>query len=379
MAKKDYYEILGVGRDASADEIKKAFRRLARKYHPDVNPDDPRAEDKFKEINEAFEVLKDPEKRSAYDQFGEAGLEGMGFDPRQAQSFSSFEDLFSDFGFGDIFSIFGGGRRGRSGPEPGADLRYDLEISLDEAFAGVSKKINVPRFEKCHVCNGTGAEPGSSAEKCPKCGGTGEVRTVRRMGFMQSVSIGQCGMCHGTGRVIKKPCRSCGGTGREKVTRTVEVKVPAGVDDGQYLRLAGQGEASENGGQTGDLYVVISIREHPVFERHENDLFCKTVISIPTAVLGGSVEVPTITGKAKMQIPPGTQSHTVFRLKGQGMPKLHGRGRGDQFVKVVVKTPEKMTKEQKELMERLKKTMGDEIPETKKGFFERLKEMGSRQ
>ncbi len=381
MAKKDYYDILGVSRDSSEEEIKKAFRHLARKYHPDVNQDDPQAEEKFKEINEAFDVLKDPGKRSAYDQFGEAGLEGAGFDRNEARGFGSFDDLFRDFGFGDIFNVFGGmggGSQRRHGPEPGADLKYDLNITLADAFTGITKNIEVPRFEHCHVCDGTGAKPGTSPRKCPKCGGSGEVQIVRKVSFMQSVSIAPCDRCRGSGRLIDKPCSNCNGAGREKVMRKVEVKIPAGVNDGQYLRLSGQGEAGENGGHPGDLYVVMSVTEHPIFERHENDIFCKTVVSIPTAVLGGEIEVPTMTDNAKMKIPPGTQSHTVFRLKGQGMPKLHGRGKGDQFVKVVIKTPEKLSKTQKDVMQDLRKTMEHETADTRKGFFERLKEIGSR-
>jgi len=378
MAKKDYYEIMGVSRDAPEEEIKKAFRHLARKYHPDVNPGNREAEERFKEINEAFEVLKDPERRAAYDQYGEAGLEGMGFNPRQAAGgFASFDDLFRDFGFGDIFDIFSGfggrGERGR-GPRPGADLKYDLEISLEDAFRGLTTKIEVPRFESCSACGGTGAKPGTSPKQCPRCGGTGEIRHIRRNAFMQTVSIALCDRCGGSGMVIESPCPNCKGTGMERKTRTVEIKIPPGVDDGQYLRLGGQGEAGSNRGQPGDLYVVISVKEHPVFERHEDDVFCKTTISIATAVLGGEVEVPTLTGKAKLRIPPGTQSHTVFRLRGQGMPALRGHGRGDQLVKVVVDVPKKLDRDQSRIMAGFRKAMGEEKPKTEKGFFERLKE-----
>ncbi len=376
---KDYYDVLGVSRDASQEDIKKAFRKLARKYHPDVNEDKKAAEEKFKEINEAFEVLKDPQRRATYDQYGEAGLEGMGFDPRRAGAgFGSFDDLFRDFGFGDIFDVFtglgGGRRRGRRGPAPGADLKYELEIDLADTLKGVKRKIEVPRHEKCSVCRGSGGKPGTDQRQCTKCDGTGEVRVVRRMGFMQTVNISQCDRCSGRGTVFEEKCGNCAGTGREKVNRKIDVDIPAGVDDGQYLRLEGQGEVGENGGASGDLYVVISVRAHPVFERHERDIFCKTVINLATAIMGGDVEVPTLTGKAKLRIPSGTQSHTVFRMRGQGIPKIHGGSRGDQLVKVVVNIPDKVSGEQKEILNDLCRSMGRDKPATEKGFFERLKE-----
>ncbi len=376
MPKKDYYETLGVDRDSSEEGIKRAFRHLARKHHPDVNPGDKGAEERFKKINEAFEVLKDPEKRAAYDQFGEAGLEGAGFRPHGAGEFPGFDELFRDFGFGDIFDVFsglGGRARARRGAIQGADLKYELDITLENSFEGITTKIEVPRHERCPDCRGTGAMPGTSPKTCPECGGAGEVRTIKRMGFMHALNIGPCGRCRGTGTVIDRPCKNCSGTGLKKVTRKVEVNVPAGVDDGQYLRLAGQGEAGSNGGPPGDLYVVITLREHPVFERHDTELFCKTTIGIATAITGGSIEVPTITSTAKLKIPPGTQSHTVFRLRGQGMPELRGRGRGDQLVKVVVKIPSKASREQIGSLKELDDA-GSESPSTDKGFFERLRE-----
>ncbi len=375
MPEKDYYKILGVSRDASEEEIKRAFRHLARKWHPDVNPGNREAEERFKEINEAFEVLKDPEKRAAYDQFGQAGLEGTGFRPG-THGFPSFDELFRNFGFGDIFDVFSGfGERERRSqrPEQGADLKYDLEITLEEAFHGIETEIDVPRFEQCSVCGGSGAKPGTSPRECPKCRGTGEIRMVKRTAFMQTINIAPCDRCRGEGTVIDSPCKKCEGTGKEKKTRKVKVKIPAGVDDGQYLRLAGQGEAGSRGAPPGDLYVVISLKEHPVFERHGMDIFCKASISLPIAVLGGEIEVPTLKGKAKIRIPQGTQSHTVFRLRGQGMPELHGRGRGDQLVKVVVEIPERLSRKQKKLMEEYAKTLGKKT-ETGKGFFERFRE-----
>jgi molecular chaperone DnaJ len=366
MPKRDYYEILGIPRNASQEEIKRAFRHLARKYHPDVNPGDKEAEEKFKEINEASEVLKDPEKRSAYDQFGEAGLEGF-----RPEGFPSFDELFKDFGFGDIFDIFSDFRE-RARYQRGVDLKYEMEIALEDAFNGITTKIEIPRFERCSMCNGSGAKPGTSLRECPKCGGTGEIRIVRRTAFMQTMKITPCNKCNGEGKIIETPCKNCNGTGRERKTRIVEVKVPAGVEDGQYLRLAGQGEAGLNGGPPGDLYVVINVREHPIFERHGDDLFCKTTIDLKTAILGGEIEIPTLTSKAKLKIPPGTQSHTVFRLPGEGMPRLRAHGRGDQLVRVVVEIPSKLTRRQEEIIKEFVKEVGK--PKTTRGFFERLRE-----
>ena len=368
MREKDYYEILGVSRDASQEEIKKAYRKLARKYHPDVNPGDKEAEEKFKLINEAFEVLGNPEKRSAYDQFGYA----PGEESHAGRGFSGFEDLFRGFGFDDIFDVFSFGE-GRHRHAQGADLKFDLEISLEDAFRGMETEISIPRFSECSSCGGSGARPGTSPAKCPKCGGTGEIRIVKRNSFMQTINISQCDRCDGKGEVIEFPCNKCGGTGMERREGKVRVKIPPGVEDGQYLRLAGQGEPGSGSGPPGDLYIIIHIKEHPVFERHGSDLFCKAVIDLPTAVLGGSIEIPTLSGKARIRIPPGTQSHTVFRLRGQGMPRLRENGRGDLLVKVVVDIPKKLSREQKELMERFSKTMSRKR-ETVKGFFERLKE-----
>lgn len=375
MPEKDYYEILGVGRDDDEKEIRRAFRRLARKYHPDVNPGKKEAENRFKEINEAFEVLSDPEKRATYDQFGKAGLEGAGYRPGEG-GFPGFEEIFKNFGFGDIFDVFSGmgGRRERTGPQQGADLKYDMEIDLEEAHSGVKRKIEVPRYEKCGECGGSGARPGTSPVKCPFCHGTGQMRTVRRSGFMQAVSVSPCQKCRGSGEIVEEPCKECGGSGRVKRSRKVTVEIPQGIEDSQYLRLDGQGEAGPRGGPAGDLYVHVRIKEHPVFERHGESLFCKTSVELPLAVLGGEIEVPTIRGKAKLKIPAGTQSHTVFRLKGQGMPFLHGRGKGDQFVKVVVKIPKKLSREQEKLVKGLDDSMGTKKATTEKGFFERLRE-----
>ena len=284
MAKKDYYKILGVDKNASQDEIKKAFRRLARKYHPDVAGKE--SEEKFKEINEAFQILNDPQKRAQYDQFGHAA-----FKPGDFSGFRwpSFDDLFRDFGFGDIFDVFSGFRDRRRGPEQGADLKYNLEITLEEAFSGVSKKIQVPVFVICKNCNGTGAKDGS-LKNCPDCDGTGEIRMMRRSAFAQVVNIVACNRCGGSGQIIEKPCDICGGAGRIRKKKIIEVKIPKGVDNGSYLRIRRQGESGYNGGPPGDLYVVISIKLHPIFERYENDLFCKTIISLGQAVFGAEIE-----------------------------------------------------------------------------------------
>jgi molecular chaperone DnaJ len=368
MPKKDYYQILGVGKDANQEEIKKAFRQLARKYHPDVAGKE--SEEKFKEINEAFQVLNDPQKRAQYDQYGSSAFRSEDF---SGSRWPSFDELFRDFGFGDIFDVFSGFReRGRAGPEEGADLRYDLEINLEDAFLGLTEKIDVPGFVACKTCDGTGAKHGSTKE-CPDCDGRGEVRKLRRSAFAQVVSIAACNRCNGSGQIIEKPCDDCKETGRVHRTKKIEVKIPRGVDDGSYLRVSGQGEAGHNGGSPGDLYVVIHVKRHTIFDRHESDLFCQATISLGQAILGSEIEIPTINGKAKLKIPAGTQSHTVFRLKGQGMPDLHSSRRGDQLVKIVVKIPENLNEKQKSVLRELVGS-GAEKVETTKGFFERMRE-----
>ncbi|MFH1126840.1 MAG: molecular chaperone DnaJ [archaeon] len=385
MPKKDYYDLLGVSKNASPDEIKRAYRKLARKYHPDVNPDNKEAENKFKEINEAFEVLSNPQKRTQYDQFGHAafqqggpggggGFSGFGGGFGGGGGFSSFEDIFSG-GFDDIFNVFSGmrGQDTRQRARPGADLRYDIKITIEEAYAGVSKKIDVPRFERCEICKGTGAKSGTSKKTCSKCNGSGQVRQVRRSFLGQMVTIGTCDRCNGQGTVIETPCPECSGSGRVKRTRTIEVNIPEGVDEGSHLRIAGEGEAGFNGAQSGDLYIVIHVEPHKIFDRYENDLYCKTTIGIAQATLGDEIEIPTIKGKAKLKIPPGTQSHTIFRLRGQGMPDVHGRGIGDQQVKVVIDIPKKLTKKQKELIEEYAKETKQSAT-VGKGFFDKMKE-----
>jgi len=386
--KRDYYEVLGVKKDATDEEIKKSYRIQARKFHPDVNPGNKDAEENFKEVNEAFEVLKDPQKRAQYDQFGHApfagggagagagGFSGFGGGGGSA-GFENFEDLFSSFGFGDIFDVFTGGRkRGgrRGGPVDGADLRFDLKITLEEAFAGTAKKIDVPRYEKCPTCKGSGVKPGTSLKECTKCGGRGEVQAVQRTPFGQFVSVRTCDKCGGLGTVAEALCPECDGAKRVEKTRTIDVKIPAGVSTGSHLRVEGMGEEGTNGGYSGDLYVVLHVDPHSVFDRYENDLYAKTSISIPQAIFGAEVEVPAIKGKVKLRIPQGMQSHTIFRIKGQGMPDVRTGKRGDLLIRVVVKIPEKMSVKERDILKEYAKVAEGTEAKVEKGFFDRFKE-----
>jgi len=342
MAKRNYYEVLGVNRDASEDEIKKAYRRLAMKYHPDRNPDNPKAEEQFKEAKEAYEVLSDSSKRAAYDQFGHAGVEpGGGGGGFGGAGMGSFADAF-----GGIFDeIFGGGR-GRSNVYRGADLRYNLEISLEEAARGTETRIRIPTMVECDACRGSGARKGTSPAVCPTCGGHGQVRM--QQGFF---SIQQtCPKCHGTGRFIPDPCPNCHGAGRVKQHKTLSVKIPAGIDEGDRIRLSGEGEPGVNGGPPGDLYVQIHIKPHPVFQRDHDDLHCEMPISFTTAALGGEIEIPTLDGAAKLKIPPETQTGKVFRLRGKGIKGVRSISQGDLLCHVVVETPVNLTERQKELL-----------------------------
>ncbi len=342
--KRDYYEILGVSKDASADEIKKTYRKLALQYHPDRNKD-AGAEEKFKEISEAYAVLSDPDKRSQYDRFGHAGIDGQ----------YSAEDIFrgADFGgFGDIFDMFfGGGRRGPRGPRRGSDLQYDLYVTFEEAAFGIRKDIDIPRTENCSACSGTGAKEGTSPKRCPTCGGSGQVRSTHSTFGMQFVSTTPCSTCHGRGQIIEFPCPVCGGSGRVRKRRKLTVNVPGGADSGLSLRLGGEGEAGEPGAPAGDLYVIIHVMEHRYFKRVDYDVISELSISFPQAALGADVMVETLYGQVKMNIPAGTQTHSVFRLKGKGIQHLRGHGKGDQLVRVVITTPTKLSKEQKELLE----------------------------
>jgi molecular chaperone DnaJ len=353
VSKRDYYEVLGVSREATEQEIKSAYRKLALKYHPDRNQGDKTAEEKFKEAAEAYAVLADAEKRSAYDRFGHAGVSSAagagGFDPT---IFADFGDIFGGlrdiFGFGDIF---GGGRRG--GPQRGSDLRYDLEISFEESARGVETAVQIPRQEQCDTCRGSGAAPGSAPSVCPHCNGRGQIRY--QQGFFTVAQT--CRQCGGAGRVITKPCAECHGNGVIARQRKLTVKIPAGIASGQRLRLQGEGEAGSAGGPPGDLYVVVHVQESAVFQREGDDLFCRVPITFPIAALGGEVKVPTLDGHEMLTVPEGTESGHVFRLRAKGMPSVTGRGRGDLHVAVDVATPKKLTKEQRHLLEQLAKTM----------------------
>ncbi len=353
MSKRDFYEILGVNRDASDDEIKKAYRKLAMKYHPDRNPDNPSAEEKFKEAKEAYEILSDAQKRAAYDQYGHAGVDpqaGMG------GGFGGGGGGFAD-AFGGIFDeIFGGrgggGGGGRSNIYRGADLRYNLEITLEQAAFGTETKIRIPTMEECEHCHGSGAKPGTQPQTCPTCSGSGQVRL--QQGFF---SIQQtCPKCHGTGRIIPEPCKDCHGAGRVKQHKTLAVKIPAGVDEGDRIRLTGEGEHGVNGGPPGDLYVQIHLKQHAVFTRDHNDLHCEMPISFTTAALGGEIEIPTLDGAASIKIPGETQSGRVFRLRGKGIKGVRSHTHGDLMCHVVVETPVSLTDRQKELLRELEES-----------------------
>jgi len=376
MTKRDYYEVLGIGKNATKDEIKKAYRKLARKYHPDVNKD-AGAENKFKEISEAYEVLADENKKANYDRFGhagaQAGFSGGGF---SWNDFSHFEDISDIFGrdfFGrDIFDVFFGGRGRRRGSSArrGSDLRYDLDISLEEAAFGAEREISIQRNETCKECMGSGAKSSSDIVTCPACGGTGQLKQGRRTPFGQFVTVTTCSECRGEGKTIKKPCSRCDGSGISAKRRRISVKIPTGVESGSYLRLHGEGDAGIKGGSAGDLYVVIHVKPHNDFRRDGSDIIYELPISFSQAALGDEVEVPTLKGKAKMKIPAGTQTGTFFKLRGEGIPRLYGRGRGDELVRIRVVTPEKLGKRQKEIFEELSELEGGK----KRSFMEGVKE-----
>ncbi len=376
MAEKSYYEILGVSRGATDEEIKSAYRKLAIKYHPDKNKGNKEAEEKFKEATEAYEVLRDPNKRQLYDQFGKAGLNGAagggyGDSGFGHGAYTDFSDIFGNFE--DIFEgMFGGGGRGSrrsSGTIRGSDLRYNLEISLEDAVMGKEFKIEVPKNDVCPDCHGTGAAKGTSPLTCPECGGTGSIR--RSQGFF-SVSV-TCPRCNGRGKIFTNPCRTCGGTGLVERKKTVHVRIPPGVESGSRLKIQGEGEAGPNGGPHGDLYVVIQVRKHPVFERNGNDLIIVKNISLSMACLGGEIEVPTIDGKTiSLKIPEGTESGQIFRLKGYGVPYVGSYGKGDQHVIVKISIPKKLTKRQRELLEEFARESGEKVPNGRKsGLFSR--------
>ena len=384
MAKRDYYEVLGVGKTADEKELKAAFRKLAKQLHPDANPGDKTAEAKFKEINEAYDVLKDPQKKAAYDRFGHQAFEGgmgggrgpgggAGFGPEFNSSMSDiFEDLFGDFMGGG--GGRGGGRRGGrggggGGASRGADLRYNMEISLTEAFTGKSAQIRVPSSVQCDVCNGSGAKPGSSPKTCSTCGGQGAVRS--QSGFFTVERT--CPTCQGRGQVISDPCSNCSGQGRVTKERTLSVNIPAGVEDGTRIRLANEGEAGLRGGPSGDLYIFLSVKPHEFFQRDGSDLFCKVPVSMTVASMGGEIEVPTIDGKkARVSVPEGTQTGKQFRLKGKGMPVLRSSQSGDMYIQVAVETPVNLTRRQRELLKEFEKEARNNSPESE-GFFAKAK------
>ncbi|HWJ02543.1 MAG TPA: molecular chaperone DnaJ [Verrucomicrobiae bacterium] len=369
MSKRDYYEVLGVGKEASETEIKKAFRKLARQYHPDVNPGDKGAEAKFKEINEAYEVLSDSQKKAQYDQFGHAA-----FSQGAEGGFGGFGGG-GDFGFGDIFDMFfGGGGQRRNGPAKGADLRYNLDMTFEEAAFGLEKDINVPRNENCDNCGGTGAAPGSSPKTCPKCNGSGQIQYTQSTPFGRFVQSRVCEECRGNGKIIEKPCPDCGGVGTVRKVRKIHVAIPAGVDTGSRVRVTGEGEPGERNGPHGDLYIYIKIKPHKFFHREGNDVITEMNISFPQAALGDEIEVPTLDGKVSLKVPEGTQSGTFFRLRGKGIPDVHGRGRGDQHVKVTVVIPGKLDEKQKDILRQFADTLGENPAGVEKGFFEKVKD-----
>jgi molecular chaperone DnaJ len=372
VSKRDYYEVLGVGRDADEQSIKGAYRKLALKHHPDRNPDDPTAEEKFKEASEAYSVLSDPQKRAAFDRYGHAGLQGtgagpQGFDPSQ---FGDFSDILGDFfGFGDLF---GGGRGGRRGNRQarGEDVRYDLEIEFEQAVFGMSAEIQVPRMERCERCSGSGAEPGSGPVTCPTCHGRGEVL------YQQSfLSIRRtCSTCNGGGQIIRNPCSTCRGQGYKQVLRKLKVNIPAGVDDGTRLRLSQEGQPGANGGPAGDLYVFLKVKEHSFFQRRENDLHCAIPVNIVQAALGAEIEVPTLEGPYKLKIPEGTQNGAEFRLRHKGVAALNSSHRGDLWVHIRVTVPTRLTREQRKLLEELRQTLPVDNDPSDKGLFDKVKD-----
>ena len=373
MAARDYYEVLGVDRNATEDDIKKAYRKMARKYHPDLHKDDPTAADKFKEVNEAYQTLSDADKRAQYDQIGhdayeqaqKGGAGAGGFGGFGQGGFGGFGGVGGQGGFdmGDIFDMFtgGAGRRQRNGPERGDDLRYDMEITLREAASGVKKTFSVKKEETCSKCHGSGAEPGTDVETCPHCHGTGQERIVRNSPFGQMVNVTTCRYCGGTGKIIKQKCSTCHGTGLQMVEKKLEINIPAGADTGVRMRIAGEGNPGKRGGPAGDLYVYIYVKPDPNFERDGDDLYCKADISFPTAALGNTIKVLTLDNEVELKIPAGTQGGTRFRIKGAGMPKLRGSGKGDLYVVVNVVVPRNLKGEQKEALLKYADISGEDI------------------
>ena len=369
--KRDYYEVLGVSKGASEDEIKKAYKKLARKYHPDMNPGDKEAEEKFKEVNEANEVLSDPEKKARYDQFGFAGVDpnygaggagggfGGGFD------FGDLGDIFGSFFGGG----FGGGQARRNGPQRGESIRASVSVTFKEAAFGCEKEVTIQRSEQCTTCKGNGCAPGTTPEICPDCHGSGVVQVQQRTPMGVFASSRPCQRCHGTGKIIHQPCTDCGGTGAVRKRKTIKINIPAGIDHGQTISLRGQGNAGKNGGPAGDLLITVMVQPHELFRREGTDVFCEAPITFSQAVLGATLEIPTIDGQVKYDIPEGTQTGTVFRLRGKGIPVLNGRGRGDQYVTVTIETPRGLNREQKDALKKFDAALGDGNYEKRKSFF----------
>lgn len=367
MTRRDYYEVLGISRGASEQELKSAYRKMALKFHPDRNPGNAEAEEKFKEAAEAYSVLSDPQKRAVYDQYGHEALSGAaapGFDPT---IFSDFSDILGDlFGFGDLF---GGGSRRRARAQRGDDVRYDLEISFEDSIRGMAAEIQIPRQEICHRCDGKGAEPADLA-LCPTCRGRGEV--IYQQSFLSIRRT--CSHCGGVGKIARKPCPQCRGQGHVRSERKLKVNIPPGVDSGTHLRLSGEGQPGVNGGPPGDLYVVLAVKEHPFFERRESDLHCTIPINVAQAALGAEIEAPTLEGPQPLKIPEGTQSGATFRLRNQGVPRLNGHGRGDLYIHIEVKVPAKLTREQRRLFEQLRDVLPTDNQPDQKGLFEKVKD-----
>ena len=375
--KRDYYEVLGVSKTAADADIKKAYRKLAKENHPDLHPGDKAAEARFKEINEAYEILSNTDKRSRYDQFGFAGV-----DPNYAAQNGGYGGGFDggfDFGdLGDIFGSFfgggfGGGTRSRTGPQRGESLRMGMTISFEEAAFGCEKEVSLERVEQCPDCKGSGAAPGTSPETCPDCGGSGTVQQRRQTPMGVFATTGPCPRCGGKGKIISSPCKSCGGSGQIRKRKTVKVNIPAGIDNGQIISLRGQGNAGRNGGSAGDLQIVVSVQPHQLFRRDGADVYCDAPITFTQAVLGGEMEIPTIDGKVSYTLPEGTQTGTTFRLKGKGIPNVNGRGRGDQFVTVHIETPRGLNREQKEALRKFSDTLKEHNYKERKSWFDKFK------
>jgi molecular chaperone DnaJ len=373
--KRDYYEVLGVNKSSNEDEIKKAYRKLAKQHHPDVNQGNKESEAKFKEINEAYEVLSDKDKKAKYDQFGHAGMDPNGFGGAGGGfgggGFGGFEDIF------DIFSNLGGfstSGKGKTGPRQGADLKYEVEIDFNEAAFGVKKEINITRNESCEECKGSGAKTGSAVETCKKCGGSGEVRYAQNTVFGRVVNVRPCEDCHGEGKIIKEPCPKCVGRGNVRKNRKITIDIPAGVDNGSVMPLRGEGEPGEKGGPKGDLYIYFRVKPHRLFKRDGLNLFCEIPISFVQAVLGAEILVPTLEESEKFELPDGTQTGATFKLKGQGIPSLRNKARGDIYFTVKVETPKKLNDKQKEALKNYADAMGEEITGRGKSFFDKVKD-----